>query len=228
MIRTTQKPGPPSSLQRSASSPQRRPDRLGSRRQQQERAIGEQLDQYPAGAQDQAQADLRIAHHPKDQLGDAVRDHRLDQDRVADLGHAERRGLDRSLVAQVQRHGTELALDLPEEGVSALADPERVAQIMRILLDNALRHTPEGTPVTVSAGRENGAAEFTVADSGPGMSQGADGRVFDRFWTGDATTGAGLGLAIAKELAEHMRGDISVSSQPGRTAFTLELPHEES
>ena len=52
---------------------------------------------------------------------------------------------------------------------------------MRILLDNALRHTPEGTPVTVSADRDNGAAEFTVADSGPGMSQGADGRVFERF-----------------------------------------------
>ena len=112
--------------------------------------------------------------------------------------------------------------------MDALADPERVAQIMRILLDNALRHTPEGTPVTVSADRDNGAAEFTVADSGPGMSQGADGRVFERFWTGDATTGAGLGLAIAKELAEHMSGDISVSSRPGRTAFTLELPREES
>jgi len=79
----------------------------------------------------------------------------------------------------------------------------------------------------VSADRDNGAAEFTVADSGPGMSQGADGRVFERFWTGDATTGAGLGLAIAKELAEHMDGDISVSAEPGRTAFTLELPREE-
>ncbi len=127
----------------------------------------------------------------------------------------------------VSRHGTELSLQLPEEGVSALADPERVAQIMRILLDNALRHTPEGTSVTVTAVRDNGSAEFTVADSGPGMTKGADGRVFDRFWTGDATTGAGLGLAIAKELAEHMRGDISVSSEPGRTTFTLELPREE-
>lgn len=127
----------------------------------------------------------------------------------------------------VSRHGTELSLDLPAEGVSARADPERVAQIMRILLDNALRHTPEGTQVTVSADRDNGAAEFTVADSGPGMSQGADGRVFERFWTGDATTGAGLGLAIAKELAEHMEGDISVSSRPGRTEFRLELPREE-
>jgi len=128
----------------------------------------------------------------------------------------------------ISRHRTTLSLDLPEEGVEARADPERVAQIMRILLDNALRHTPEGTPVTVSADRDNGAAEFTVVDSGPGMTQGTDGRVFDRFWTGDATTGAGLGLAIAKELAEHMEGGISVTSRPGRTAFTLELPPEDS
>ncbi|MBA2419513.1 MAG: HAMP domain-containing histidine kinase [Thermoleophilaceae bacterium] len=139
--------------------------------------------------------------------------------------------LARSVVSEfrpaVSRHGTELSLDLPEAGVDARADREKVAQIMRILLDNALRHTPEGTPVTVSADRDNGAAEFTVADSGPGMSQGADGHVFERFWTGDATTGAGLGLAIAKELAEHMNGDISVSARPGRTAFTLELPREE-
>jgi len=139
--------------------------------------------------------------------------------------------LARSVVGEfrpaVARHRTELVLELAKAGVDVRADRERVAQIMRILLDNALRHTPEGTPVTVSADRDNGAAEFTVADSGPGMSQGADGRVFERFWTGDATTGAGLGLAIAKELAEHMNGDISVSARPGRTAFTLELPREE-
>jgi signal transduction histidine kinase len=136
--------------------------------------------------------------------------------------------LARSVVGEfhpaVSKRAVELSLRLPKSGVYADADPERVAQIMRILLDNALRHTPEGTPVTVSADRHNGAAEFTVADSGPGMSQGADGRVFERFWTGDATTGAGLGLAIAKELAERMSGDLSVSTGRGRTEFTLELP----
>ena len=68
---------------------------------------------------------------------------------------------------RLAEHGTELVLDVPEEGPSASCDRERVAQIMRILLDNALRHTPEGTDVTVSAHRYNGAAELTVADSGP-------------------------------------------------------------
>jgi two-component system, OmpR family, sensor kinase len=121
-------------------------------------------------------------------------------------------------------HGTELVLDIPDEGPSALCDRERVAQIMRILLDNALRHTPEGTDVTVSATRYNGAAELTVADTGPGLPAGARGKVFERFFTGDAARGAGLGLAIAAELAERMEGRLVLSTERGSTAFTLELP----
>ena len=68
---------------------------------------------------------------------------------------------------RLTEHGTDLMLDVPAEGPSALCDRERVAQIMRILLDNALRHTPDGTDVTVSASRYNGAAELTVADTRP-------------------------------------------------------------
>ena len=120
--------------------------------------------------------------------------------------------------------GTPLDVRLPDTAVAARCDPERVAQIMRILLDNALRHTPEGTKVTVSADRHNGAAELTVADSGPGISGQAAGHAFERFYTGDAARGAGLGLAIAQELAERMDGRITLSSRPGGTRFTLELP----
>jgi signal transduction histidine kinase len=123
----------------------------------------------------------------------------------------------------LEEHGTELRLDVPEEGPSASCDRERVAQIMRILLDNALRHTPEGTNVTVSASRYNGAAELTVADSGPGLPAGARAKVFERFYTGDAARGAGLGLAIAQELAERMDGRLLLDTHRG-TAFTLELP----
>jgi two-component system OmpR family sensor kinase len=95
---------------------------------------------------------------------------------------------------------------------------------MRILLDNALRHTPAGTRVTVSADRGNGAAGLTVADSGPGLPEGSPVKVFQRFHTGDAARGAGLGLAIARELAERMHGRLRVTSVQGDTAFTLELP----
>jgi two-component system, OmpR family, sensor kinase len=121
-------------------------------------------------------------------------------------------------------HDTELATELPEAGVEAHCDRQRVAQIMRILLDNALRHTPEGTQVTVSANRNNGAAELTVADTGPGPSDGTRGELFERFYTGDATRGAGLGLAIARELAERMDGTIELYTRPGKTSFKLELP----
>jgi two-component system OmpR family sensor kinase len=121
-------------------------------------------------------------------------------------------------------HHTELDLTLPEDSVEARCDPERVAQIVRILLDNALRHTPDGTAVSVRAAADNGAAELSVADSGPGMSDGSRSHVFERFYTGDATRGAGLGLAIARELAERMEGRIVLDSGPGRTTFTLTLP----
>jgi two-component system OmpR family sensor kinase len=125
---------------------------------------------------------------------------------------------------RLAEHGTQLFLDVPDEGPSASCDRERVAQIMRILLDNALRHTPEGTDVTVSATRYNGAAELTVADSGPGLPAGARGKVFERFFTGDAARGAGLGLAIARELAERMDGRLVLKAEGDSTAFTLELP----
>ena len=121
-------------------------------------------------------------------------------------------------------HGTDLDVLLPEQGPEALCDRERVAQIMRILLDNALRHTPAGTHVTVRADRSNGAAGLTVADAGPGLPEESRAKVFERFYTGDAARGAGLGLAIARELAERMEGRLRLTSARGGTAFTLELP----
>jgi signal transduction histidine kinase len=98
---------------------------------------------------------------------------------------------------------------------------------MRILMDNAIRHTPKGTPVTISTSRRNGTAKVTVADGGPGLDDGSRSQVFDRFVTGNSQHGgAGLGLAIAKELAARMHGEIRLKSRPGRTAFTLELPSD--
>jgi signal transduction histidine kinase len=125
-------------------------------------------------------------------------------------------------------HSTGLHVLLPDEGPLARCDRERVAQIVRILLDNALRHTPEGTDVTVRADGINGAAEITVADTGPGLPEPARSKAFERFYTGDAARGAGLGLAIARELAERMEGRIVLASRPGSTAFTLELPSDGS
>ena len=125
----------------------------------------------------------------------------------------------------VHRGQADIELRIADGGVEVTCDRERVAQIIRILVDNAIRHTPDGTHVTISASRRNGTAKVTVADTGPGLESGAATQVFDRFFTGDSQNGgAGLGLAIAKELAQHMDGEIRLNSRPGRTAFTLSLP----
>ncbi len=106
----------------------------------------------------------------------------------------------------------------------ARADPDRVAQILRILLDNALTHTPEGTAIKVTIEPRNGVCELTVSDDGPGIPPRSRARVFERFYTVDSVSGSGLGLAIARELALRMGGGLAMSSRAGHTNFVLELP----
>jgi signal transduction histidine kinase len=121
-------------------------------------------------------------------------------------------------------HDSHLELRVGREPVEASCDPERVAQIIRILIDNALSHTPTGTDVVVAASRRDGQVRLAVTDFGTGIKRGAMDRIFEPFFTSDDAQGSGLGLAIAHELAERMRGELSVESRPGRTTFTLELP----
>jgi signal transduction histidine kinase len=123
------------------------------------------------------------------------------------------------------RHGAEVRLDLSEDPLELECDPERVAQVLRILLDNALVHTPEGTGVRVSAARANGHVRLEVSDRGLGIKRQNMPHIFEPFFTSnDEAQGAGLGLAIARELAERMHGELTVRSTPGRTTFSLELP----
>ena len=121
-------------------------------------------------------------------------------------------------------HESHLELRLTGGRVEALCDPERVAQIMRILIDNALNHTPAGTDVVLTATRRNGRVRLAVTDFGSGIRRGDLERVFEPFFTSDDAQGSGLGLAIAHELADRMEGDLSAESVPGRTTFALELP----
>jgi signal transduction histidine kinase len=123
----------------------------------------------------------------------------------------------------VDKHGSELDVRLGER-VDAVCDPERVAQVLRILIDNALTHTPSGTRVAVTARRDNGTVRLAVSDDGPGISNAAAERIFEPFFTSDDEQGSGLGLAIARELAERMDGSLAVDPKPGRTTFSLELP----
>ena len=107
------------------------------------------------------------------------------------------------------------------EGGIALGDEERVLQIGRALVENALLHTPPGTPVRIVA---HGTA-LSVEDEGPGIPADQQERVFARFsrLEGSRASGTGLGLAIARELAGRMGGSVELESRPGRTVFRLEL-----
>ena len=122
------------------------------------------------------------------------------------------------------QHDSHLQLRLQRDPIRATCDRERVAQIVRILIDNALAHTPEGTEIFVSATRRNGSVCLAVRDHGLGIHRTVLPRIFEPFFTSDDAQGSGLGLAIARELAERMSGRLRVESVPGRTEFTLELP----
>jgi signal transduction histidine kinase len=100
----------------------------------------------------------------------------------------------------------------------------RVAQIVRILIDNALTHTPPGTQIVVTAGRDDGHVRLAVRDNGEGIDGQALPRIFEPFYTSDDAQGSGLGLAIASELADRMAGRLLVDSASGATTFTLEIP----
>jgi len=125
-------------------------------------------------------------------------------------------------VAQTSGHPVEA---VPETEALALADQQRALQIGRILIDNALVHTPEGTRVVVRATTRPDGVVLAVEDEGPGIPAGAAERVFERFYRaeGPRATGSGLGLAIAWELATLMGGTIELESRPGLTAFRLVL-----
>ncbi len=134
------------------------------------------------------------------------------------------RDVAREFGARAELRGSRLELRTPDRPVIAVADAERVRQIIRILLDNALTHTPEGTSVTVTVYSVNQRAELTVSDDGTGIPQRVQKRIFERFYTADSAGGSGLGLAIARELVQRMDGHIAISSSRRFTAFTLDLP----
>jgi signal transduction histidine kinase len=145
------------------------------------------------------------------------------QIRGVDLG-ALAREVAREFGPRADARGSRLELRTPDTPVYASADPDRVRQIIRILLDNAFTHTPDGTSVTVTTYPANNRAELTVSDDGVGIPQRVQSRIFERFYTADAGGGSGLGLAIARELAQRMDGRIALASSRRFTAFTIDLP----
>lgn len=130
---------------------------------------------------------------------------------------------------QAQRRGIRLALgaEAAQGGASARVDRDRLLQALANLLDNALRHAPEGGRVTLSVHAEEDFVDLTVTDDGPGIAPEYLATLFDRFSqsSGDGAGAAGLGLAIVKGVAEAHGGSASVESELGRGAtFRIRLP----
>jgi signal transduction histidine kinase len=125
----------------------------------------------------------------------------------------------------------ELDVVPPEGPCWSRGDPDAVARVVRILLDNALRYGPRGRPVRLTAGCEDGRARVEVADHGPGVHPAEREQIFERFQRGrtaGAEAGFGLGLAIGRELAERMGGTLGLAGEDGQgTRFRLELPTAE-
>jgi signal transduction histidine kinase len=132
---------------------------------------------------------------------------------------------------QAEAKGHQLHFEPTEDGLIVRADPEKLRQILLNLLSNAVRHTPEGSTIRVEASaRAKGTVRIAVIDTGKGIALDSQAAIFEPFVQLDrsltsATHGVGLGLAISRDLARGMGGELSVSSTPGAGAtFMLDLP----
>jgi two-component system phosphate regulon sensor histidine kinase PhoR len=112
----------------------------------------------------------------------------------------------------------------------AVGDRDRIEQVLLNLIDNAVKYSPQGGAITVSAGRSATGARVEVEDEGIGIPQAEQGAIFEKFYRADphqrqVPSGTGLGLYISRELVRRMGGSIGVRSQPGQgSTFFFELP----
>jgi two-component system OmpR family sensor kinase/two-component system sensor histidine kinase BaeS len=146
-----------------------------------------------------------------------------------DVNHLLRATADQFAIAADAR-GVNLVAQPAAASLIAFADGDRAGQVLRNLINNALRHTPEGGQVSLAATLQGAFVRLSVTDTGEGIASDDLPLVFDRFYRGDksrarASGGTGLGLAIAKTLVEAMNGQIGVESQLGQgSTFWFTLP----
>jgi signal transduction histidine kinase len=129
---------------------------------------------------------------------------------------------------RARERDVELRVLPPAQGCWGRGDPDAVARVVRILLDNALRYGPPGEAITLSTTAAEGTAGVSVSDRGPGIPAEERDHIFERFHRGRAAgpeSGFGLGLAIGRELAERMGGDLRLADrEPPGACFVLTLP----
>ncbi|HEY0806848.1 MAG TPA: ATP-binding protein, partial [Pseudonocardiaceae bacterium] len=131
--------------------------------------------------------------------------------------------------AHIAGPGHAWRLDLPPDPVVVNGDQQRLHQVLANLLSNARTHTPSGTTVTTGLAEHNGQMVLTVTDDGPGIPADLLPEAFERFARGDTSRSrnagsTGLGLAIVAAVVGAHRGSVGVTSEPGKTVFTVTLP----
>jgi two-component system phosphate regulon sensor histidine kinase PhoR len=125
-------------------------------------------------------------------------------------------------------------VDVATQAQALAADPDAVQHILTNLFDNALRHTPPGGRITVSAAQAHDGVTLAVADSGSGIAPEHVPRIFERFYRADPARardqgGTGLGLAIVKHLVEAHGGRVEAQSTPGKgTTIRMVFPREDA
>ncbi|HET7700444.1 MAG TPA: HAMP domain-containing sensor histidine kinase [Candidatus Limnocylindria bacterium] len=136
-----------------------------------------------------------------------------------------------ALEPQAHEAGVRFSLAEAADVPPVRGDPDRLAQLFLNLLDNAVKHSPRGGVVTIEAARDGGHAVVRVRDEGSGLPQGANARLFRRFFRGENAErdGTGLGLAIAQAIAEAHGGGVSGRNVEGGTGaeFTVRIPGAE-
>jgi signal transduction histidine kinase len=125
-----------------------------------------------------------------------------------------------------QQRGQHVDLEVPHPVPLVSGDAQRLTQVVVNLLANANKYAPEGSGVRIRAGAENGAVWFSVEDEGPGLPEGAEHSIFDRFRRGGEAEagGMGLGLWIVKSIVERHGGSVRATTLPGHgSRFTVQL-----
>lgn len=120
-------------------------------------------------------------------------------------------------------------LDVPDGDVTIIGDPNSLRQVMVNLLANSVEHTPPGTRTTITLSQNDHEVTIVVSDDGPGIPADFLPHIFERFARADSarehTNGeSGLGLAIVEAIVRAHDGGVTVTSEPGATAFTVRLP----
>ncbi|GAA5161591.1 MULTISPECIES: sensor histidine kinase [Amycolatopsis] len=134
--------------------------------------------------------------------------------------------------AQAAGPGHRWVLDVPPEPLVVVGDADQLHQVVLNLLNNARTHTPPGTLVTTALSTADGQVTLTVTDDGPGIPEKMLPEVFERFARGDtsrsrAAGSTGLGLAIVAAVVAAHKGEVDVSSEPGRTRFRVRFPADD-